>query len=1251
MAKKIIGFHTDQLSERGTEIALFDYAYFNEKMYGNKSIIFYQENNPNSNKKAIERFKNAFECYSYKEFKEVESIVNNLNIKYFYNIKNDRANKGQRIRNCINLNHAVFELEPHGERYAAISQDLCDMYNLNVPVVPHMINIPKHFENMRSELNIPNNAIVIGRYGGLYEFNISDAHYAIAEILEKRKDIYFIFANTCVFYNHPRIVYLDTIVNLHDKTKFINTCDAMIHARSYGESFGLAIGEFSTLNKPVITTFGKYNAHIKLLGEKGIIFRSKDELVNIFMQIENIIQMRNDWNAFKEYTPEIVMKQFMKVFLQEENDFEIKQREKVVNENISLNKIVVLTIFNDNDYYEKMRKSNEEYLLFLEKNSQIKQFMTLFYIVYKNLNDKEYFIDGNTLYIHGKEEFIPGILEKTLKAMDIVTNKLNINYDFALRTNASAVINYHELLKYIEELNIPNNDFSYIGPFNVLSWYDPPCGIVDNKYHGTRYCGGAFTLLSRKLVLNMIENKEKFVRNVIDDVSIGQYINNLKNVREICIKDKIVFDYSASSNKHAIAYFNNTNKFNRDIDVNNFREQITNIKTFYEKQYSIVIPINPNTSLEHCICYFKLMQKYVYSPDVYKIYVITSKKFIKKIKNKIISLEIHNKIKFVNETCVQQITNLANLPNKHWYYQQLLKLKIANFIKTKHYLTLDIDMFLIKELKYDDMFFDNKIIYTHESFPHNNPPGYTNKSWWENSCKILNCPIEKLHNMDNLMGVTPQLLITNVVNDLIIFLENKFGPSWDTFVANNGFTEFSLYWIYVMERNICELYTKSGTPLLDVDEDVSVLHHSSNEKIIKTVINALNSKKYHFLLVQGWLKIDFRVYSRLLQDNENISDSEQDLEFDEEQDSDEEVQQEPEKINNITLVSAFFDIGRDNFKNYNRSTDEYLKAFFNYLDMEYKMIIFIDDRYLHRVLEYYEKCKFKNKKFVSINKQWLFNNIYAWKQLDKDTRIMTSEFYKTLVEHRIMMGKPETIYSEYNIVNHAKIDFINYAINNNYVDDEFIFWSDFGYYNSILDNKRESFPTNILDMKKLNPKKINCMIRDHILPEDSNMINILLSGKVALIGTFFGGPVNIMKQFQDLYHSCLEELYINNISDDDQHVLLRCYLKNTDFFQLFQDAEMFNSVNISDTFQLLNNVNIATKIRYSRMFNEPKFVKLIEGTKMYEFLNDKKILDFFQNANIFEEIKNPMILNMCLDNGFIFQRGWPRPLNCFQITE
>jgi hypothetical protein len=240
-----------------------------------------------------------------------------LGIQYLYNIKNDRAQKGQKISNCINLNHAVFELAPHGEKYASISQHLCEKYNMHVPVVPHMINIPNHDENMRQGLNIPKDATVIGRYGGFYQFDIAITHEAIKEVLERKENIYFIFANTNVFHIHPRIIYLDTIVDLHDKAKFINTCDAMIHARSDGESFGLAVGEFSTLNKPIITTHGYFNAHIKILGDMGVIFGSKDELVSILMGIEAIISSRTDWNAYKEYTPEKVMTQFMKVFLDE----------------------------------------------------------------------------------------------------------------------------------------------------------------------------------------------------------------------------------------------------------------------------------------------------------------------------------------------------------------------------------------------------------------------------------------------------------------------------------------------------------------------------------------------------------------------------------------------------------------------------------------------------------------------------------------------------------------------------------------------------------------------------------------------------------------------------------------------------------------------------------------------------------------------------------------------------------------------
>ena len=173
-------------------------------------------------------------------------------------------------------------------------------------------------DNLRKKLDIPLSSIVFGRYGGFNQFDISYVHDAIIDHVNKNLNTYFLFANTNVFYKHPQIIYLNTIYDNEEKVKFINTCDAMIHARSDGETFGLSIAEFSIKNKPIITTFSSLpnsDAHINMLGDCAIIYKNKNDLLHIFENIKNIIDSKNDWNAFKDYTPENVMKKFMEIFI------------------------------------------------------------------------------------------------------------------------------------------------------------------------------------------------------------------------------------------------------------------------------------------------------------------------------------------------------------------------------------------------------------------------------------------------------------------------------------------------------------------------------------------------------------------------------------------------------------------------------------------------------------------------------------------------------------------------------------------------------------------------------------------------------------------------------------------------------------------------------------------------------------------------------------------------------------------------
>jgi FkbM family methyltransferase len=331
----VMGFYDNGLSERGTTTMMFSYADYTEKYFKCKSIIFYNKHHHSNNNEVINRFSNRFDVYRVENFEEIDRIILDKNIKYLYNTCGGLQNSTPLVKNCKNLIHAVFQIEPFGDKYSAISDYIVKKSKfLDIEAIPYMIDLPIHNDNMRNELNLPDNAFVIGRIGGYEQFDIKEAHKGIINFLNNANNnsTYFVFVNTQQFYEHPQIIYLDKIVEPYLKVKYINTCNCMIHARSDGETFGLAVGEFSSLNKPIITCRSyKDNCHLDILGEKAIIFDSETSLINILKDIKSIVTSRDDWNAYKEYTPDKVMKKFHKVFLPNEDFINICNNIKFYN--------------------------------------------------------------------------------------------------------------------------------------------------------------------------------------------------------------------------------------------------------------------------------------------------------------------------------------------------------------------------------------------------------------------------------------------------------------------------------------------------------------------------------------------------------------------------------------------------------------------------------------------------------------------------------------------------------------------------------------------------------------------------------------------------------------------------------------------------------------------------------------------------------------------------------------------------------
>jgi hypothetical protein len=256
----------------------------------------------------------------------------------------------------------------------------------------------------------------------------------------------------------------------------------------------------------------------------------------------------------------------------------------------------------------------------------------------------------------------------------------------------------------------------------------------------------------------------------------------------------------------------------------------------------------------------------------------------------------------------------------------------------------------------------------------------------------------------------------------------------------------------------------------------------------------------------------------------------------------------------ITLISAFFDIDRMNWSKFSRSTENYINSFIHYFNYDYKMIIFIDDRYINEVNEKISKMNNDNKNnktLIPINYNWLNENIHSWKQMESVKKVMSSEYYKRVVNNRIQRGYPENLYAEYNLINISKIDFICFAIDNNLIANDFICWADFGYFSSLFNNNVNMFPIASLDIKYFNINKINVCFKNKLDSNDIDYMYTLLNAPEKITGGFWGGNKTNMKHYQKLIHNEINKMIENNIFDDDQYVYLRCFFKNQHLFELY----------------------------------------------------------------------------------------------------
>ncbi len=137
-----------------------------------------------------------------------------------------------------------------------------------------------------------------------------------------------------------------------------------------------------------------------------------------------------------------------------------------------------------------------------------------------------------------------------------------------------------------------------------------------------------------------------------------------------------------------------------------------------------------------------------------------------------------------------------------WHKQQILKLVAAEVVPSPWYLTLDADVILKRPASLLDLFPGGKPVFKQLAARYH-------WDWWLASSSILGGHVA-FDPTTPMMGVTPEILRRDVAIELVAEIGRRHhtrDPQRFLFDARaRGWTEYSLYWLFVLESGLDHLY-------------------------------------------------------------------------------------------------------------------------------------------------------------------------------------------------------------------------------------------------------------------------------------------------------------------------------------------------------------------------------------------------------------------------------------------------------------
>ena len=276
-------------------------------------------------------------------------------------------------------------------------------------------------------------------------------------------------------------------------------------------------------------------------------------------------------------------------------------------------------------------------------------------------------------------------------------------------------------------------------------------------------------------------------------------------------------------------------------------------------------------------------------------------------------------------------------------------------------------------------------------------------------------------------------------------------------------------------------------------------------------------------------------------------------------------------MNNITLVTGLWNIGRDELKEgWSRPFQHYLDKFSQLLDVDANLIIFGDEELKDFV---FSKRSRENTQFITRPLSWFRDNEF----FDMIQKIRTSESWSNQVGW--LKESTQARLENYNPLVMSKVFLLNDAKIMDQFNSEYLFWIDGGLTNTV----HPGYFTHDKVLNKLS-KHISkfsfvCFPYDaetEIHGFEYNKLNSIAGDKVTKVarGGFFGGPKDSISDINGIYYSLLKTTLEEGYMGTEESIFsIMCY-KHSDIINYF-DIESNGLIN--KFFEDLKNDDLKTK--------------------------------------------------------------------------